>query len=183
MKSLLESRQVGNQQSDSFNWYAIHTNSRQEERANNNLRAWGVNTFNPLLRKRSYNPYTGTPGYVVKPMFPRYIFAEFQANKFLHKVRYTRGVHSVVSFGDGPTRIDRDIIDLMQMQVDDDGFIKIDDELKYGDRVIINDGLITNLIGIFQQKSKGRDRVAILLSTISYQGCIIVNRSAVRKMV
>ncbi|HEV2707915.1 MAG TPA: transcription termination/antitermination NusG family protein, partial [Pyrinomonadaceae bacterium] len=74
-------------------WYAIYTHAKQEERAESNLRAWRVETFNPKakeIRKRNSNPN----GFVTTQLFPRYIFARFVAQNLLHKVSYTRGVHS-----------------------------------------------------------------------------------------
>ena len=111
--------QMGNNPAaDVPRWYAIHTNSKQEERANSNLRAWGVETLNPLLKERTVNQYTGKPSYVVKALFPRYIFAQFVARDLLHKVCFTRGVYNVVSFGDHPSPVDDEIIDYIQMRID-----------------------------------------------------------------
>jgi len=107
---------------------------KQEDRAEDNLKAWSVETFNPKLRERRYNQYTGTPTYVKKSLFPRYLFARFNASDLLHKVHFTRGIHSVVSFGNGPTSVDDKIIDIIQLRVGEDGFVKIGDKLKYGDK-------------------------------------------------
>ena len=46
---------------DISRWYVVHTKSRQEERANSNLRAWGVETLNPKVKTRRYNQFIGTP--------------------------------------------------------------------------------------------------------------------------
>src|SRR5215216_1172190 len=95
-------------------WYAVYTNPQQEGRAESNLWAWRVETFNPKLRERRYNQYSGKPVRVTKPLFPRYIFARFKARDLLHKVWFTRGVHSVVGCGNIPSPVDDQIIDLIQ---------------------------------------------------------------------
>src|SRR5256885_1737905 len=91
---------------DVSRWYVVHTKPRQEERANNNLRAWGVETLNPKLRTRRYNEFTGAPSTITQPLFPRYIFARFNADKQLAKIWFTRGVHEVVCFGRSPALVD-----------------------------------------------------------------------------
>src|SRR6185369_1847194 len=95
---------------DISQWYVVHTNLRQEERADKNLRAWGVETLHPKLRTRRLNEFTGAPTYFTKPLFPRYIFAKFNPRNQLAKISFTRGVHNVVSFRGHPVSVDEDII-------------------------------------------------------------------------
>ena len=91
-------------------WYAIHTKPKQEGRAHSNLRARGVETFTPRVGERRYTP-AGHVKNEIKPLFPQYIFARFDASRMLHQVCFTRGIHSVVRFGgDDPTPIDNEII-------------------------------------------------------------------------
>ncbi|HEX8474387.1 MAG TPA: transcription termination/antitermination NusG family protein [Pyrinomonadaceae bacterium] len=168
--------------SNARRWYVIHTNPRQEERANNNLTAWQVTTFSPKIRERRLNPFTGAPTYITKALFPRYIFARFDAHDFLHKVRFTRGVHSVVSFGESPTPVDDEIIRLIQSRADENGFIKINDDFKPGDKVVIKDGPLQSLIGVFERETSEAHRVMILLETVSYQARLVVERAMVQKL-
>ena len=94
-------------------WYAVHTHSLQEERATENLNAWGVETFAPKYKERRVNPYTGRPTYFTRSLFPRYVFARFEAGPMLRKVWFTRGVSQVVGFGDGPVPVEDEIIELI----------------------------------------------------------------------
>ena len=111
---------------DTARWYVIHTHPKQEGRAGSNLRVLGVPIFNPQIRERRYNQFVIAPTYVTKPLFPRYIFAQFKINELYHKVRFTRGVYSVVSFREGPTPIDEEIITLIQSNIKEDGFVRFD---------------------------------------------------------
>ena len=52
-------------------WYVVHTNPKQEERANNNLAAWGIETLHAKLKRRRHNEFTGVPTYITQPLFPR----------------------------------------------------------------------------------------------------------------
>jgi transcription elongation factor/antiterminator RfaH len=163
-------------------WYAIRTNPQQEERAKCNLLAWGVETFSPRVRDRRRNQFTGASTFISKPLFPRYIFARFQASSLLHKIWYTRGVHSVVGFGDGPSPIDDEIIALIRSQVNDDGFVRIGEEFRHGDKVQIKDGPLKNMVGVFERNLKEADRIRILLTTVSYQGHLSIERDLVEKV-
>lgn len=164
-------------------WYVLHTHVKQEERANENLRSWGVETLHARLRTRRYNEFTGAPTYITQPLFHRYIFARFNAREQLPKIQFTRGVHNVVCFGGSPAPVDQDIIDLIRARIDENGFVKENDELKPGNKVIISAGPLRNLMGIFEREMKGSDRITILLTAIEYQGRLVVNRNIVQRAV
>ena len=166
---------------DSREWYVIHTHPKQEERANENLRSWGVETLHAKLRTRRYNEFTGAPTYITQPLFPRYIFAKFNAREQLPRIRFTRGVHNVVCFGESPAPVDEDIIDIIRDRSDEHGFVKANDELKPGDNVIVSAGPLRNLIGIFEREIKGSDRITILLTAIEYQARLMVNKELVQR--
>lgn len=165
---------------ESSHWYAIRTKSKQENRADINLRAWQVRTFTPKLKEHRMSGYGS--GYVSKPLFTRYIFAHFDANLLIHKVNYTRGVQNVVSFGGSPVPIDDKVIDLIRAQIGQDGFIRLGEELKLGDKVHVKLGPLKSLVGIFKQKIKDTDRVRILLSTVSYQSHLLIDREMIEKV-
>jgi transcriptional antiterminator RfaH len=135
------------------------------------------------MRSRRYNKFTGAPTYVTQPLFPRYLFARFNAREQLPKIQFTRGVHNVVCFGESPASVDQDIIDLLRARIDENGFVKQDEELKPGDKVMINAGPLRNLMGIFEREMKGSDRITILLTAIEYQGRLVVNRDMVQRAV
>src|SRR5262245_61288751 len=163
-------------------WYVIHTHPKQEDRADSNLTVLGVQTFNPKVRERHYNQYTNAPTYLSKPLFPRYIFAKLKINDLYYKVRFTRGVHSLISFGDNPTPIDEEIIAVIQSRVREDGFVTIEDNPKPGDKVMIKYGPLRNFAGIFEHEMKGADRVRILLQTVSYQAHVEIEKDLVVKL-
>jgi transcriptional antiterminator RfaH len=167
---------------DATSWYVIHTHPKQEDRACGNLRVLGVPIFNPKIRERRYNQFSIAPTYVTKPLFPRYIFAQFKVSDLYHKVRFTRGVYSVVSFGEGPTPIAEEVVTLILSNIKEDGFVRIDEEIRPGDRVMVKDGPLKNFAGIFEQEMKDADRIRILLETVSYQAHIEIEKEMVKKV-
>jgi transcriptional antiterminator RfaH len=163
-------------------WYVVHTNPKQEERANSNLIAWGVETLYAKLKTRRHNEFTGVPTYITQPLFPRYLFAKFKREQ-LSKILFTRGVHDVVCFGDGPACVSEEIIEVIRGRIDQNGFVKLNNDLKPGDRVVISAGPLKNLIGVFEREVKGSERIMILLTAIGYQGHIEVDRDLIKRAV
>jgi transcription elongation factor/antiterminator RfaH len=167
---------------DTLCWYVVHTHPNQEERTNSNLRALGLETVSPKLRVNRYNEFTGHLTRITKPLFPSYIFARFKFNELYHRIRFTRGVHSLVCFNNSPTPVEDDIVGLVQSRIGSDGFVKTFEELKAGDEVLINDGRFQNLCGVFEREMPDADRVRILLSTVNFQAHVVVNRGLVSKV-
>lgn len=58
----------------------------------------------------------------------------------------------------------------IKSRVGEDGFVQFDEELKRGDKVVIRDGPLTNLVGVFDRELEDGNRVLMLLTAISYQG-------------
>ena len=167
---------------DGLGWYVIHTHPKQEERTSSNLNLGGIETLTPKLQLKKANPYTGKLQRVTKPLFPGYIFARFVYNQQYHNVRYTRGVHSLISFNNKPTPVDDEIVDLMRSKIGPDGFVKPFEELKPGDRVIINEGKFQHLSGVFEREMEDADRVRILLNTVTFQAHVVVDRAIVNRV-
>lgn len=162
-------------------WYVVHTHPKQEDRANSNLRVWGVETLHPKLKTRRVNEFSGAVTYLTKPMFPRYIFAKFDARKQLAKISFTRGVHHVVSFGGQPTWVEDEVIQIISARIDQNGFVRIGDDLKQGDRVVIKAGPLRDFEGVFERELNDSERISVLLTTISYQGRVVVNRDLLER--
>src|SRR5262249_30191927 len=167
---------------DTLSWYVVHTHPKGEDRANTNLKSLGIETLEPRLRVGKINEFTGKLTQVVKPLFPGYIFSRFRYNELFHKVRYTRGVHSLVSFNNTPAPVDDEIIEMVRAQIGTDGFVKALDDLKAGDEVRINNGRFHGFRGAFERGIPDSDRVRILLNTVNFQAHIVVDRALVTKV-
>jgi transcriptional antiterminator RfaH len=163
-------------------WYLVQTHPRQEDRAENNLKSFGIETLAPRFKDRRRNFYTGEVTLHARPLFPSYIFAKFIASDLYQKVRYTRGIRRLVSFGNSPTVVDEEIITMIQSKVGEDGFARIDDDLKPGDKVVIKDGPLRTFAGIFERGMSSADRVRILLLAVSYQAYVEIERDMVKKI-
>jgi transcriptional antiterminator RfaH len=163
-------------------WYVVYTRLKEEDRVDQNLAAWQVETFSPKIRRKQVNPYSGKATYFRQSLFPRYLFARFDADKVLHNVLYTRGVEKLISFNDGPVAVDDDIIELIRLRVGDDGFVRLNDDLRPGDLVTVKSGSMSGITGVFDRAMNDQNRVMLLLEAINYQASIIVERDAVQKI-
>jgi transcription antitermination factor NusG len=138
------------------------------------LAGQGIDVFMPMLAPRR----GGAPS----PLFPRYLFARFDLAASLAAIRYTRGVHRVVGCGDMPVPIDDDIVRLIRARLDADGLMRPRPALLAGDPVIIEDGPLKDLVGIFERPMRGSERVSILLTAVHCQPRVAVDREAVRRL-
>ena len=171
----------------SLHWYAIHTKPRQEERAEHNLMTLNVSTlsvetFSPKVQERRFDPVINQPIHVVKPLFPGYIFARFDASTMLYKVWFTRGVDNVVNFGQKPAIVPDEIIMLIRLQMGTDGYVKIGEELALGDKVRIKGGTLNNFVGVFERNASAAKRVNLLLSAVTYQCRLEIDRDLIEKV-
>jgi|SRR5215216_585705 len=165
---------------DQAQWYAVRTKPNEEDRAESNLRAWHVETFTPKLKELHTTGYGDR--YVTRHLFTRYIFAHFDVDRQLHQINYTRGVQSVVSFGGSPVSIDDKVIDLIKQRIGEDGFVRTDEDFKAGDPVRINSGPMQSIVGVFERKLKDKDRVQILLKTMSFESHLLIDKAMVEKV-
>jgi transcriptional antiterminator RfaH len=159
-------------------WYVLRTKRNQEARAVSNLRRWGIPTLAPKIREfRGSSSSSGRSR--IAALFPSYVFAQFEAETLLAKVRLTRGISDVVGFGEAATAVDDAIIALIQGRLDEEDFVRLP-ELKAGDPVEIVDGPLRSLAGVFERTVSASDRIVIMLTTLGGQTRVQVAKAAVR---
>ena len=160
-------------------WYALQTKSKQELRAEANLRSWGIQVLFPRVSKLGGSRRSNVLR-CVEPLFPNYIFARFDAKSMLSKVQLTRGVRRVVGLGEHATPVDDAAIALIQSQVDDSGIVR-PEHLQRGDVVEITAGPLRSLVGVFERQSSARDRVRILLTILGCAAWVEVGSETIQK--
>lgn len=173
-------------------WYVLRTKPRQETRAQENLKAWGLETLLPVLPERRKNPRAQRVD--VRALFPSYIFCRFTDDLFA-KVKFTYGVAYVVSFGGVAAAVDQSIIDGIREHTDEQGRVRLLDdlrdwnkpagevreELQAGDQVVIQSGPFTNMVGVLQKNIHGNERVRILLDVLG-RSTVECRRGDVKKV-
>jgi len=163
-----------------MNWYAIYTKPKAEDTVSEKLGQAGIDIFNPKLRVKKYlrNQYRD----VIEPLFPCYLFARFESDKYLWMITYTRGIKKVVGSNNRPWPVADEIIDFIRGH-ERDGIITMRYEnIIEGDTVRIADGPLAGLTGIFKKIVNGTERVILLLNAIEYQARVIVERASLVKV-
>ena len=163
-------------------WHLVHTRPKEEARAECNLRTLNIRTYVPMYQAKKRNSFTGAMSFVTKPLFPRYVFAQFKIKDLYHKVCFTRGVQELVSFNNSPAAVDESVIQMIRDREEKNGLVNLREELKPGDRVIIQDGPFAKLGAVFERTTSDSDRVSLLLQTVGYQARILVDRDVVSKV-
>ncbi len=150
---------------NNLNWYAVNTKPRHEALAEKMISQLGVDVFYPKINEK-------------KGLFPGYLFARYNPMEHYKKIRYTRGVRDIVSYGYTPVPVDDEIINAIKLRMES-GFVHIAKDLfKKGERVVIREGLFKDFEGIFEDV-KDSERIIILLNLISYQARIVVEAEKV----
>jgi transcription antitermination factor NusG len=120
-----------------------------------------VEVFCPRLRLRRATKRG--PVWFVEALFPGYLFARFDRWLFQKAVAYSRGVTTIVRFGDEIARVPDEAIAILRAQMGDAECRIIDPDLREGDRVVVAHGLFRGLSSIVTCVMPARDRVRILL--------------------
>lgn len=141
-------------------WHALFTKPRMERRVGEALDGKGIEVFVPLF---AYHGKQGTP--LLKPFFPRYVFARFDWTTDPGSVRWTPGLTSIVMFEGRPAVVPGDLIDGLKDQLaalDGDAFLRP----KPGDRIRISSGPLKDMQAVFDTRLGERGRVVVLLEIL-----------------
>lgn len=145
-------------------WYAVYTKPKKEDSVAFFLQNIGLEVLAPKIKFRKFKRNKLTD--VIEPLFPCYLFANFDKDKYAHLITYTRGVRYIVG-KKNPVAVQDEVINVIKDGIEDNNIIVIKPStFKNGDRVLIKDGPFKDFYGIFEKEIKGHERVMILLETI-----------------
>jgi len=146
-------------------WYAIYTKPKKEDSVAFQLQNIGIEVLNPKLRLKKYKSNRFIE--VIETLFPCYLFAHFEKEKYSHLITYTRGVRYIVG-KNNPVLVRNEVIDTIKEGMEDDNIIVIKPQkFRQGDKVSIKEGPFKEFCGIFEREIRGPERVMILLSTLN----------------
>ncbi|MBM4146618.1 MAG: hypothetical protein FJ240_10185 [Nitrospira sp.] len=145
-------------------WYAVYTKPKKEDSVAFFLQNIGLEVLNPKIKFRKFKRNKLTD--VIEPLFPCYLFVNFDKDKYTHLVTYTRGVRYVVG-KKNPVAVQDEVVNAIKDGIEDNNLIVIKPSaFKNGDKVLIKDGPFKDFYGIFEKEIKGHERVMILLETM-----------------
>ena len=84
--------------------------------------------------------------------------------------------------GEGPTPPSEKVIQTIRDRVGKDNIVELEDRIKEDDLIQITSGPLRGLIGVFQKKVSGRDRVKILLNLIGVEVPVQISSTKSKKL-
>jgi transcription antitermination factor NusG len=139
-------------------WYALYTKPNAEHRVAHALTTRGLTAFLPLLVAR--------PAERVVPLFPSYLFVQCDlAITGISGLEWVPGLCRVLSFDGKPAVVPDEAIEMIRAElrrIDEQGGLALH-PFKPGDEVIVEEGPLAGLRGVFQGPVGPAERVHILL--------------------
>ena len=161
-------------------WYVIQTKPKKEEEAKSYLSTKGVEVFGPLME--NFLLRNGRMSKELKSLFPGYIFGKFDLAQNYPLVRWAKGVKKVLGFGEYPTPISEEVVEIIRERADAHGIVRLKCHLQANDVIRIKTGPLKDLLGIFERWMPDGERVRILLSLMSYQPVVEMHYSMIEKV-
>jgi transcriptional antiterminator RfaH len=149
-----------------ISWYAVHTRPQAELQALENLLRQGYQAYLP--RYRTQISHARRLQTVLRPLFPRYLFAGIdRAAMRWRPVLSTIGVSDVIRAGDEPAPLPAGLVERMQEQEAAGAFEALvrQRSLRLGDLVRVTAGAIEDMIGRLVELHD-QDRVVVLLELL-----------------
>ena len=158
-------------------WHALYTKPRCEQRVAEALGARGVEVWLPHVT------HHGKRGQLlVKPFFPRYLFARFDWSRGgAGNIQWTPGLSRVVMFDHQPAWLPDDLVSRLSDRlegIDGDDFLAI----KPGDRVRLTAGPFRDAEALFDRRLNGKQRVAVLLQIMGRQTPVVVSANEIERI-
>lgn len=148
-------------------WYVIRTKPRHERAAEFHLRQVCAEVFMPMLLQAKAIRSKQRP--VKEPMFPGYVFAQFDLHASYRAVKFARGVLNIVEFGLKPAEVGDATIDAIKERLEH-GCVQIAaPSFQEGQVVRIAEGPLAGLEAVFLREMKKQQRVCVLLNMLGLQ--------------
>ncbi len=161
-------------------WYVVQTKPRKQDQAVGYLISKQIETFNPLMKQVSTR--NGKIVTALKPLFPNYLFCKFDYREDFALLKWGRGIHRIVGFGEYPVPLSEEVIGIIRERTDKHNVIKKAFHLNHRDTVRIVSGPLKDLVGIFDRWVSDSDRVRILLNLIGNGAAVEMHYSMVEKV-
>jgi transcriptional antiterminator RfaH len=155
-------------------WYVVLTKPKQEERAEEHLRAQGGEVFLPRIQLEKMRK--GKRVELIEPLFPGYLFVNVEGcEQLVGSVRSTRGVRQLLKFGLEPLEIKQPLIEDLRTRC----YGQIEDStekqtiFEVGQEVEVTSGPFKDYQAIFKQFD-GEMRAIVLLNLLNQQQELLI---------
>jgi transcriptional antiterminator RfaH len=160
---------------DDGDWYVVMTKAGSEHLALTNLQRQNFTAFLP----RRWVTKRRTRGFhsALEPLFPGYLFVSLDLD--IHRWRSingTYGVSRIVSFGDRPAPIGRDVVETFRLSTGENGALIFTEPMRPGDRVRLISGPFADHLGVLETLDR-QGRVRLLINLLSGQVRLSASRA------
>lgn len=159
-------------------WYVVQTQPCSEERARHHLANQGFSPYLPRYRRTI--SHAGRRESVLRPLFPGYLFVHMDPSACRWRsINGTRGVCRILTDGDLPQPVAREVVEEIMAREDSTGAVKLlSPSITRGDRIQLIEGPFADLAGLFEE-TRDDKRVVVLLSLLGRDVRIEASSSAV----
>jgi len=156
-------------------WYVVYCQTRQETRADFNLRRQGFDSWLPRLRQT--RRHARRIDNVLVPLFPSYLFVRMDLNQQpWRSINGTFGVRRLLCENERPAPVTQGFIEALQETMDNAGLVAVPkDTFKSGDNVRLIAGPFADMVGTLARLTD-KDRVAVLLNVLGREVRALVSR-------
>ena len=158
----------------SSEWCIIQSKPKQEFSAEKKLKMLNINVYLPVYMKKIKKNKIKIDR--IAPLFSGYLFAQFEIHDFYQKVKYTKGVKSILGYNEYLWTIaDEKIQDIKSRENNGIVLLRKREELfRKGDRILVDEGAFEGWTGIFQEELTDRERAIILLTNVKFSNKLIL---------
>jgi transcription antitermination factor NusG len=152
-------------------WYAIHTRSRFERKVHDGLRGKTIEAFYPKIQTMSRRKDRRMK--IMVPMLPGYVFVRSVLDPEDHlNILKTAGVVRLVGFKGVPAPVKEEEISSLMILDGTDRTVQNRSFMKGGDRVIIMEGPLKGLVGVYL-KHKGQGSKVFVSIELLHRSLVI----------
>ena len=147
-------------------WYAVFTQPHGETKAVEHLLRQGYLAYLPRYRTRISHARRRQT--VLRPLFPRYLFAGIdRASMRWRPILSTFGVADVVRAGDEPATVPSNIVATIRAREEAGDFdrLNLQHTLRLGEFVRVTAGAFEDMVGMLVEL-RDRDRIVVLLELL-----------------
>ncbi|MCH8466821.1 MAG: transcriptional activator RfaH [Roseinatronobacter sp.] len=161
------------------NWFLAQFKPNSHHIAQRNLLRQGFETFLPLQEET--RRLRGRFLTQLRPLFPGYLFVSLSvAQGGWRVVNSTYGISRLVSLGQEPTAVPRDLIDQLRIRCDEEGRLLPPKQLQPGDEVILTKGPFTIFVATIARIAPDQ-RIWVLMELMGRQTRIAVDGDDLRQ--
>lgn len=166
---------------DTPGWYALYTRSRFEHKVLEGLKGKSIEAFLPQVQVMSRRRDRRMKIFV--PMIPGYVFvrSDMEAEQY-HRIIRTPGIVRVVGFEGRPVPVKDDEIASLMILDGTDRTVQNRAFIKKGEKVMIMEGPLKGLVGIFLRRKDQKDKVVVSVELLQRSLAVEIDDWALEKV-